>query len=182
MSDDGAVVEFRGVDLQRLRSLAIGLHRHLPPQVVIALQGTLGAGKTRFAQEIAVAAGIDVGDVTSPTFTLVQHYEGSRRIHHVDAYRLADEDEFIELGGEELFDDEALVLVEWPQRIARSLPGRTLFLEIEIEEHAAAAAAASPADPQPAPRTIRARSSDAALLAVLRTIQSELPGSDGASG
>ena len=183
MSDEGAVVEFRGVDLQRLRSLAVGLHRHLPPQVVIALQGTLGAGKTRFAQEIAVAAGIDVGDVTSPTFTLVQHYEGSRRIHHIDAYRLADEDEFIELGGEELFEDEALVLVEWPQRIARSLPGRTLFLEIEIEEHAGEADSVNgPAAPQPATRTIRARSRDAALMTVLRTIQSELPGSDGTSG
>src|SRR5690606_2331545 len=137
VSDAGDAVEFRKVDLQCLRRLAEHLHRHLPRQVVIALRGQLGAGKTRLAQELAVAAGIDAADVTSPTFTPVQHDQGNRKNHHVDADRLADEDEFIELGGEELFDDEAMVLVEWPQRIAPSLPSRTLFLDLEIDDRVA---------------------------------------------
>ncbi len=181
MSDAGDAVEFRSVDLQRLRTLAEQLHHHLPRQVVIALQGQLGAGKTRLAQELAVAAGIDSGDVTSPTFTLVQHYQGSRKIHHIDAYRLADEDEFIALGGEELFEDEALVLVEWPQRIAQSLPSGTLFLDIEIDDMAEKAVAGSDHTPPPdAPRTIRASSGDQALMAILHTIERELQNGGGA--
>lgn len=169
MSSDRTMVEFHKIDLPRLRLLAQLLHRCLPQQVVLALQGPLGAGKTRLAQEIAAAAGIDPAEVTSPTFTLVQHYHGQRKIHHIDAYRLADEDEFIELGGEELFEDEALVLVEWPQRIARSLPSQTLFLELEIEDGERGPDVAA-ADPHQATRTIRARSDEPALNAILRTI------------
>jgi tRNA threonylcarbamoyladenosine biosynthesis protein TsaE len=181
VSEAGDAVEFRNIDLQRLRALAEHLHRHLPRQVVIALRGQLGAGKTRFAQEIAVAAGIDAGDVTSPTFTLVQHYQGSRKIHHIDAYRLADEDEFIELGGEELFDDEAMVLVEWPQRIAPSLPSRTLFLDLEIDDVTKNAGAVhDQTSPPDAARTIRASSGDPALMAVLHMIQRELQNGSGA--
>jgi tRNA threonylcarbamoyladenosine biosynthesis protein TsaE len=178
VSADRTVVEIRQVDLPRLRLLAELLHRHLPQQVVIALQGQLGAGKTRLAQEIAVAAGIDADEVTSPTFTLVQHYQGLRKIHHIDAYRLADEDEFIELGGEELFEDVALVLVEWPQRIARSLPNRTLFLELEIDEAEQGPETAA-VSPQQATRTIRASGSDPALVAILRTISRSLAPRDG---
>jgi tRNA threonylcarbamoyladenosine biosynthesis protein TsaE len=130
-------VQFVGLDLPRLGRFAELLHQRLPRQIVIGLKGTLGAGKTRLVQMIAVAAGIDVADVTSPTFTIVQHYRGTRLIHHIDAYRLADEDEFIELGGEELYQDTAMVLIEWPERIAASLPPECLMLEIEIEDRAA---------------------------------------------
>lgn len=179
MSQGHTVLEFRKIDLPRLRRLAELLHRHLPQQAVIAIQGQLGAGKTRLAQEIAVAAGIAADDVTSPTFTLVQHYQGDRKIHHIDAYRLADEDEFIELGGEELFEDEALVLVEWPQRIARSLPSRTLFLELEIDD--AEPAAETEAGPSPqTTRTIRASGRDPALRAILGTISSQMEPRSGA--
>lgn len=172
------VVVFPAVDLPRLTKLAELLHERLPEQVVIGLQGTLGAGKTRLAQAIAVAAGIDVSDVTSPTFTLVQHYHGSRSIHHVDAYRLADEDEFAELGGEELLEDQAMVLVEWPQRITRSLPGHCLMLDIEIDEGSDPSAGATPGSHDPnagsATRTIRASSGDGQLMAIMHDIRTVL--------
>ena len=170
-------MEFAGLDLQRLSRFAMLLHRHLPQQVVIGLQGTLGAGQTRLVQEIAVAAGSDRGDVTSPTFTIVQHYHGSRRIHHVDAYRLADEDEFIELGGEELFEDAAMVLIEWPQRISGSLPGNALWLEIEIDEDSDQGSdedSAAERSPDQATRTIRASSADAGLMTILNQVAQEM--------
>lgn len=123
-----------GVDLGRLEAIAEGLDRVLPVHQVIALRGTLGAGKTRLVQAIARAAGIDPLGVTSPTFGIVHHHRGRRSIHHIDAYRLADEDEFIELGGEELLEDpQAIVLVEWPQRIAGCIPPHALWVEIDIE-------------------------------------------------
>ena len=99
------------VDLDRLKRLADAFIRHGPSRLAIGLVGTLGAGKTTFAQCLAESAGIDREDVTSPTFTLLSSYEATVNVsrvnlHHMDAYRVADEDEFLELGVEELFDED----------------------------------------------------------------------------
>jgi tRNA threonylcarbamoyladenosine biosynthesis protein TsaE len=164
-------VEFSGVTLDGLSQIAAELHSRLPTRVVIALRGTLGAGKTRFAQSIAVAAGIDVADVTSPTFTIVQHYHGQRLIHHIDAYRLADEDEFIELGGEELLESDAMVLIEWPDRVGGCLPRRALSIELEIEgcdgDEGGDFADGSAGN---ATRTLRLTSQDAGLMQIAREV------------
>ncbi|MGV3483321.1 MAG: tRNA (adenosine(37)-N6)-threonylcarbamoyltransferase complex ATPase subunit type 1 TsaE [Planctomycetaceae bacterium] len=144
--------ELRQVDIAGLQRLAKALVQTLPARVVIGLRGTLGAGKTRLVQAFAAEAGVDPATVTSPTFTLVQHYRGDRLMHHIDAYRLADEDEFIELGGEELVEDEATVLIEWPDRIAACLPKDILMIDIEVDD-----------DPQT--RTIRASCRDDSLTA-----------------
>src|SRR5438270_8516863 len=69
----------------------------------IALCGTLGAGKTRFVQGLAAACGVSRDEVVSPTFVLLHQYRGTRAINHLDAYRIRDEDEFRELGIDELF-------------------------------------------------------------------------------
>ena len=164
-------IEFSGVNLERLSILAKELHRRLPPRVVVGLRGTLGAGKTRLAQAIAQAAGVDVSDVTSPTFTIVQHYHADRLIHHIDAYRLADEDEFFELGGEELLDDDAMILIEWPERIARSLPPGCLNVEIDIED-AGPIGVAGPASEST--RRIRFSSDDEGLMVIVREISAML--------
>ncbi len=87
-------------------------------------------------QAIARAAGIDSADVTSPTFTLLQSHQGSLTLHHLDAYRVADEDEFLELGVEELFDDAASwTLVEWADRVRDVMPTETLWVEIKIDDN-----------------------------------------------
>jgi len=105
--------------------------QHLRPPVVIGLVGTLGAGKTTLVQAIARAAGIDPSDVTSPTFTLLRTHQGDIRMHHLDAYRIADEDEFLELGVEELFDDQqAWTLIEWADRVDGVMPRNTVWIEI----------------------------------------------------
>lgn len=105
----------------------------LPGGTVIALVGTLGAGKTRLVQAVATAMGIPAEAVTSPTFVLVNEYtEGRRPIYHFDTYRLRDEDEFLELGPEEYFDRDGLTFVEWADRVERCLPLDYLKVQIEI--------------------------------------------------
>src|SRR5436309_7604500 len=84
----------------------------IPPGCVIALLGTLGAGKTRLVQAIAAACGMSREDVVSPTFVLCQQYHGRRTINHLDAYRLRDIDELRELGLEELFASDAITIIE----------------------------------------------------------------------
>jgi tRNA threonylcarbamoyladenosine biosynthesis protein TsaE len=102
----------------------------LPGGSTVALNGTLGAGKTRLVQAIAEALGVDRRTVVSPTFVLIQEYAGQRMIYHIDAYRLKDLDEFLALGPEEYFESDGLVLIEWADRVAEGLPEE--FLEVEI--------------------------------------------------
>ncbi len=102
------------------------------PATTIALQGTLGAGKTHLAKAIAVGCGIPEDDVTSPTFVICQQYMGKRPLLHADLYRLKDEDEFWELGAEEWFTLPGLVLIEWADKFPRCLPVDHLQIEILV--------------------------------------------------
>ena len=108
------------------------LAEHLPRGSVVALSGTLGAGKTRLVQAIAAACGVDPADVTSPTFVLCREYHGTRTIYHLDAYRLKDEDEFLELGPEEMFASGGLVFIEWAERVASYLPPDCVEITLEV--------------------------------------------------
>lgn len=121
------ISETQTIELGRL------LAEHLPRRCIVELNGTLGAGKTRLTQALAQACNVPVEEVTSPTFTLWQTYQGDRTIHHLDAYRIADEDEFDALGIEECFDQEALMLIEWASRVAGSLPRESVRLSVNLE-------------------------------------------------
>jgi tRNA threonylcarbamoyladenosine biosynthesis protein TsaE len=112
--------------------LAAALAAVLPQRATIALCGTLGAGKTRLVQGLAAAVGIDPAGVTSPTFVLCQQYAGSRRLYHLDAYRLHDADEFRELGTDELYEEAALTLIEWADKVEQALPDSYLLVNIEV--------------------------------------------------
>lgn len=106
------------------------------PHGVIALDGPLGAGKTRLVQAVAAASGVDRREVVSPTFVLVHEYHGSRPIYHLDAYRLRDDDEFLELGADEYFAPPNLVLIEWADRVRRCLPPERIDVTIAVvSEH-----------------------------------------------
>ena len=105
----------------------------LPPGTVIGLIGTLGAGKTRLVQAVAAALGVPRGNVTSPTFVLVNEYAGGRLpIYHFDTYRLKDDDEFLNLGPDEYFDSAGLTFVEWADRVENLLPAERIEIEIEV--------------------------------------------------
>ncbi len=116
-------------------ALGAAMNKHLPSQAVIALVGTLGAGKTRLVQSVAVAAGCDAASVTSPTFTLIQPYRLPRlTIYHIDTYRVGDLDEFLELGIEEILDEpSAWVFVEWAERMPEVFSNDTLWLRLDIQ-------------------------------------------------
>jgi tRNA threonylcarbamoyladenosine biosynthesis protein TsaE len=90
----------------------------LKAPVLILLSGDLGAGKTTLTKGIAAGLGAArEEDVTSPTFTLVHIYEGSTRVYHVDLYRIEDLHDFETLGLEDIFSEQAVVIVEWPDRL-----------------------------------------------------------------
>ena len=108
------------------------LAAQLPETATVALEGTLGAGKTRLVQAIAAGCGIDAHSVTSPTFVLCQPYCGTRQLYHLDAYRVNDLDEFLELGVDEYFEGPGLTLIEWSDRVAPCLPAEYLKIQIEI--------------------------------------------------
>jgi tRNA threonylcarbamoyladenosine biosynthesis protein TsaE len=104
----------------------------LPPGTTVALCGTLGAGKTRLVQAVAEALGVNRRDVVSPTFVLIQEHRGRRPIYHIDAYRLRDDDEFQQLGPDEYFESDGLVLIEWADRVQASLPRDYVEIRIEV--------------------------------------------------
>jgi len=90
----------------------------LKPPVLVLLSGDLGAGKTTLSKGIAAGAGAArEDDVTSPTFTLVHKYEGKTRVYHVDLYRIGDLHDLETLGLEDIFSENAIVIVEWPERL-----------------------------------------------------------------
>lgn len=104
----------------------------LPPGTTVALIGTLGAGKTRLVQALAAACGVPAETVVSPTFVLCQPYQGRRTLYHLDAYRLRDDDEFLDLGPEEYFASDGLVLIEWADRVLRCLPPDRVEVHITV--------------------------------------------------
>jgi len=112
--------------------LGILLAEALPAGATVSLCGTLGAGKTRLVQALAEACGIDRPAVVSPTFVLCQTHVGRRTIHHLDAYRIRDDDEFLELGVSELFGRDALTIIEWGDRVAACLPEDVVVVRIDV--------------------------------------------------
>jgi tRNA threonylcarbamoyladenosine biosynthesis protein TsaE len=92
----------------------------LRPGDVIALIGPLGAGKTHLTR--AIAAALDAHGVTSPTFVLIQEYQGRLPVYHFDAYRLRGPAEFADLGAHEYFTGDGVCLVEWADRVPDCLP------------------------------------------------------------
>ncbi|MDP7266675.1 MAG: tRNA (adenosine(37)-N6)-threonylcarbamoyltransferase complex ATPase subunit type 1 TsaE [Pirellulales bacterium] len=114
--------------------LGAALAAALPAQSIIGLSGTLGSGKTRLVQAIASACGIDVQSVVSPTYVIVHEYHAATSIFHFDLYRLADEDEYFELGPEEYFERPGFSLLEWSDRFEHCLPPDRLDIAIAITD------------------------------------------------
>ena len=98
----------------------------------ILLFGELGAGKTTFTKGLAAGFGLeDIDDVTSPTFTLVNQYQGRVPIYHVDLYRIESGD-FEGLGLEEIFDyNDAVVVIEWAERLGDLMPADAIRVSLD---------------------------------------------------
>jgi tRNA threonylcarbamoyladenosine biosynthesis protein TsaE len=113
-------------DTDRLAEIISRLCR---PGDLFALIGPLGAGKTRFTQALFKALGA-VDYVRSPSFTLVNEYDGSLPLAHMDLYRLTDPDDLEDLGYEDHFYGSGVVAVEWADRASGYLPENTVYVEI----------------------------------------------------
>lgn len=104
----------------------------LKPPVLILLSGDLGAGKTTLTKGIASGLGAaEEEEVTSPTFTLVHKYDRGTRVYHVDLYRIASPHDLETLGLDDVFDEHAVVIVEWPEKLA--LPTAWPVVRIHLE-------------------------------------------------
>lgn len=109
---------------------AIG--RHATAGQVIALSGPLGSGKTCLVK--GVTAGLEVKDqrtVNSPSYVLINEYEGRLHVYHIDAYRLASAMELEALGFDEILNSHGLVIIEWADRVSTLLPDDTLAIQFE---------------------------------------------------
>jgi tRNA threonylcarbamoyladenosine biosynthesis protein TsaE len=113
--------EFTTTSEQETLDRASQLARELKPGAIVLLSGDLGAGKTTFVRGLAAGLGIDPGDVTSPTFTLVHEYKGGRiPLVHVDLYRL-DHVDFDEIGIDQDVAAEGITAIEWAERLSRGI-------------------------------------------------------------
>lgn len=123
-------MKFRTLSADQTRALARSLAALLQPGDLILLAGDLGAGKTTFAQGLAAGLGVE-GPVTSPTYTIVQEYEGRVPVAHVDVYRLERLQEVYELGYEELVDETRVTMIEWGDVVAHAFPPDHLLVRID---------------------------------------------------
>lgn len=98
--------------------------------LVIGLTGELGSGKTLFVRAYCEALGVDPQQISSPTFVLVNQYSGRFPVSHFDTYRLADLDEFLAIGADELLDSDEVCLVEWADRVTEVLPADRIDVQI----------------------------------------------------
>lgn len=114
-------------------TIALGerLARELPAKRTVLLIGNLGAGKTTLAKGIVYGLGAaDPDDVSSPTFTLIHEY-GNGRVYHIDLYRLEELREVATLGLDEIFERDAIVLIEWGERFPQILPRERTEIRIQ---------------------------------------------------
>lgn len=109
--------------------LAADFAASLHPGAVLAFTGGLGMGKTAFTRGLARGLGFS-GRVTSPTFTLVNEYDGRIPLFHFDLYRIASSDELFDLGWDDYLARGGVCAVEWSERIADALPPDTIYVDL----------------------------------------------------
>ena len=115
------------------RNLGQKLGGWINQPLVIALTGDLGSGKTAFVQ--GLASGLEIPAeyyITSPTFTLINEYPGRYPLIHVDLYRLEDIHDFEDIGLDDLIYDQAVIAIEWADKLSDGLPAKHLAITMEI--------------------------------------------------
>ena len=100
---------------------------------VVALDGSLAAGKTYLTKGIAKGLGIQE-DITSPTFTLISEYSGRFNLYHMDVYRLEGVEDFLDLGTEEMLYGDGVCVIEWSKKVKQVLPKNTIYIDIMVND------------------------------------------------
>jgi tRNA threonylcarbamoyladenosine biosynthesis protein TsaE len=125
------ILQTESVD--QTRDLAARIAKHLPRPTVVALSGQLGAGKTHFIKGLGQGLGLDPRKICSATFVLIAEYGEEPKLIHIDAYRIDEPEELEDIGWYELIDEpDALIAVEWAEKIQPILPTDRLDIQIEI--------------------------------------------------
>jgi tRNA threonylcarbamoyladenosine biosynthesis protein TsaE len=116
------------------QSLGKKIGEKLPANSIIALTGELGCGKTLLTRGICEGLGVPLRQVSSPTFVLVNEYQGKLPVFHMDLYRLGDIDDGFEIGIMDYFarGDSGIILIEWAEKMVSLLPEETLKVEFDI--------------------------------------------------
>ncbi len=119
--------------LEKTQAFGKLLGRLAEPADIITLEGDLGAGKTALTQ--AIGRGLEVDPkiyITSPTFSLLQEYQGRLLLYHMDLYRLAGEEDIENLGFAEYIYGNGLTVIEWPERLGSLMPAERLHIQLLI--------------------------------------------------
>ncbi|MBQ5491357.1 MAG: tRNA (adenosine(37)-N6)-threonylcarbamoyltransferase complex ATPase subunit type 1 TsaE [Treponema sp.] len=112
-------------------SLGTKIGALLTPGDVIAMTGTLAAGKTTITKGIAQSLGV-TENITSPTFCLISEYEGSRiPLYHMDVYRLDGAEDFVNLGVDDMLYGNGVCIIEWSEKIQSEIPAKAIRLDIQ---------------------------------------------------
>ena len=106
---------------EQTKEIGYRLGKLLTPGSVICLIGDLGAGKTTMTQSLAKAIGVD-DYITSPTFTIVNEYEGNMPLYHFDVYRIGSSEEMYDIGYDEYINSDGVCIIEWANLIEDILP------------------------------------------------------------
>ena len=117
---------------EETRTLGQHLGEKLKPGMIIALSGDPGSGKTCFTQGLAKGAGVVEQYITSPTYTLINEYSGRYPFFHVDLYRLGGYLDVEEIGLPEIMDSDGIVVIEWGEKIAKTLPLDSIQIQFDI--------------------------------------------------
>ena len=122
-------LEYLSHSVAETEDLGARLAAVLSPGAVVAYTGGLGMGKTAFTRGLARGLGCR-GRVTSPTFTIVNEYDGPTPLFHFDMYRLEDDDALFDIGWEDYLDRGGICAVEWSEQVARAMPADTVYVTI----------------------------------------------------
>lgn len=115
------------------REIATEFSHYITNGMLVAFIGNLGAGKTFFIKSLLEQFGVE--NVNSPTFALVNEYDGKKKFYHFDFYRINKESELIDIGLEDYFqDDEAICLIEWADLFPQVLPEKRIDVIITIND------------------------------------------------
>ena len=126
-------MEIRIENLDNIRAAAHEFIQNMGDAHVFAFYGKMGAGKTTFVKAICEELG--VGDViTSPTFAIINEYEGDETIYHFDFYRIKKLEEVYDMGYEDYFYSGALCFIEWPELIEEILPDDAVRVSITEQQ------------------------------------------------
>ena len=123
--------EYRTCSVQETEQLASECAKELKRGDVIAFTGGMGAGKTAFVRGLAKGLGVS-GEVSSPTYAIVNEYRGNPALYHFDMYRVESSEDLFTTGYYDYLDEgESILAVEWSENITDSLPEQTIYINIE---------------------------------------------------